>query len=179
MIADDIVQIAQGYLGQEESPAHNNTGFKDPNFQQEMVDVGWYSGGSWCAFLAMVVWFRAYADSALLPKVKQLMSGNSQQMARNFHADPVWPTSITTPKIGAMAIFGDVGSTTSGHTACAIISISADGQYYTTVEGNTIPTGNPGNVANGYIVATHTHLVGAPHPTSGLEFIRFIYAIEG
>lgn len=177
MIGQEIASIAQTYLGKTE--IQPNAGFTDPAFEQKMKNVGWYPSASWCAFLSMLVWEQAYAPyPKTLAWFKRLSSGNSQQMGRNFHADPIWKTSTDTPVIGAMVIFGDVGSDTSGHTACAIISISANGQYYTTVEGNTIPSGNPGNVANGYIVATHTHLVGAPHPITGLEFLRFIYPEE-
>lgn len=179
MIGQTIAKIAQIYLGKQENSFHNNSGFQDPVFQSEMVAAGWQKGDSWCAFLAIDVWSKAYAAFPdYLKWARKLFSGNSQEMGRNFHADPKWPTSTTTPMIGAMVIFGDVGSTTSGHTGAAVISISADGKYYTSVEGNTIPSGNPGNVANGYIVATHTHAVGAPHPISGLQFLRFVYPVE-
>lgn len=177
MIGQDISQIAQGYLGQEEIPS--NAGFKDPEFAAEMNTTDWYKGAPWCAFLAILVWRKAYASFPnMLHWINSWMIGNSQQMARNAHADPTWPTSTTEPIIGAMAIFGDVGSTIAGHTACAVINIDPDGIHYTTVEGNTRPAGNPGNVAEGYIVATHIHTIGAPHPTSGLEFIRFILPIN-
>lgn len=177
-VADTIVKLAQSYLGQEE--IQPNKGFKDPDFDHKMRTMTPFENGNpWCADLKILVWREAYAPyPELLSWYNKLCVANSQQMLRNFHNDPVWPTSKTEPKIGAAVIFGDVGSTVYGHTACAIISISADGKYYTTVEGNTRPSGNPGNVAEGYIVATHTHLVGAPHPITGLEFLGFIYVIE-
>ncbi len=177
MTGDNISQIAQGYLGKEE--IQSNAGFKDPDFAAEMNTTGWYHGAPWCAFLAILVWRKAYANSvAMLHWINSWMIGNSQQMARNAHADLTWPTSTTTPEIGAMVIFGDIGSDIAGHTACAVIAIDPDGIHYTTVEGNTRPAGNPGNVAEGYIVATHVHAIGAPHPVTGLEFIRFILPVN-
>lgn len=180
MIGDEISRIAQTYLGKKEimrNGVYGNYGFEDPIFQQELIDAGWEEKDSWCAFLMIVIWRKAYAPyPKTLAWFNRLCSGNSQQMGRNFHADPTWETSTTTPVIGAAVIFGDVGSDISGHTASGIVSIN--GQYYSDVEGNTIPPGNPGNVANGYTVASHTHLTGAPHPVSGLQFIRFVYPME-
>jgi hypothetical protein len=177
-IAQSIAEIAKTYLGKEE--IQPNAGFKDPVMDHEMRTMTpWYTGAPWCACLAILVWKKAYAARPdMLSILKPLFSASSQQMGRNFHADPHWPTSTDKPRIGAMAIFGDVGSETAGHTACAVISIDPDGIHYTTVEGNTRPPGNPGNVAEGYCVASHVHAVGAPHPVTGLQFMRFIYAIE-
>lgn len=178
MIAEKIISIAQKYLGKEE--IQPNKGFKNLAMDHEMRTMTPYvNGAAWCASLMILIWKKAYVGyPKMLAWLDKLFSANSQQMARNFHNDSQWPTGTTIPVLGAAAIFGDVGSTISGHTACAIISISKDGTHYTTIEGNTRPDGNPGNVAEGYIVATHTHKVGEPHPVTGLAFIRFIYPVE-
>jgi hypothetical protein len=113
----------------------------------------------------------------LLGKASKLFSLNSQQMGRNFHADPVWPTSTTVPVVGAIVIFEEGDSSTLGHTG-VVIEVMDDGITYRTEEGNTIPNGNPGNMREGYIVAQHKHIVGQPHSVTGLNLIRFIHPIE-
>ena len=184
MIGDLIAQIAQTYLGDEE--IQPNQGFKNPQLQDEMdnlvtPDGPWVAPDPWCAALGCIVWTKAYTQMGytdLLDKLQQhLFSLNSQNMLRKCHADPVWPTGMV-PKVGAMAIYGDGDSTTSGHTACAVIAVDAEGINYQTVEGNTIPDGNPGNQSEGYIVATHWHSVNKPHSVTGLNLLRFIYPME-
>jgi hypothetical protein len=168
--------IIQTYDGQQE--IQPNRGFQDPDFETEMKSVGWVVSDPWCSFLGILGWTKAYTPYPdTLVWANKLFSGNSQQMARNFHADPTWPTSTTTPQIGALCVWGDGDSTISGHTG-TVISVDPDGVHFTTEEGNTIPDGNPGNEREGYIVATHTHRIGAPHTDTGLNLIRFILPVE-
>lgn len=175
MISASIITIAKSYLGQEEIVP--NKGFKDKNFELEMKSVGWYINAPWCSFLAIRIWEKAYSSySAIEGKIKKLVSGNSQQMARNFHADPLWPTSTSIPKLGSLVIWGDGNSTTSGHTGI-VISIDPDGKHFTSIEGNTSDPNQP-SIREGFIVAQHTHIIGAPHSSSGLNLLRFIYPIE-
>lgn len=175
-IGQAIVAKAQTYIGQNE--IQPNQGFVDPTFDALMRQhTPFENGDPWCACLAILTWSLVYMA---YPKTYQwfrsLISANSQQMGRNFHADPTWKTNIDTPVVGAMVIFGDVGSTVSGHTACCIVSVDPDGDHYTTIEGNTIPPGNPGNQAEGYTVAQHIHSVSAGiHSQTGLKLIRFVY----
>lgn len=173
-IGEVIVAQAKQYIGQNE--IQPNRGFIDPVFDKLMREhTPFENGYPWCACLAILVWSLVYQPYPKTYKwFKSLVSANSQQMGRNFHADPVWKTSIDTPVVGAIVIYGDVGSPTSGHTACAVISVNGD--LYETIEGNTIPKGNPGNQAEGYTIATHTHSVTAGiHSQTGLRLIRFIY----
>ena len=138
MIQDTIVSVAKSYLGKEEIPP--NQGFKDPSFETEMKSVGWYAGGSWCAFLGILVWTKSYKDlyPITLSHARKCFSGNSQDMARNFHADATWPTSTTVPKVGALVVWGDGDSTQLGHTGI-VIGVSNDGIHFTTIEGNAQP----------------------------------------
>jgi len=176
MIGEKIVSIAKSYDGQQEIPS--NAGFKDPIYAAKIRAIGWQVGSPWCAAAAIVSWTEAYGPYPVLAaKAKKLYSLNSQEMARNFHADPIWPTSTSVPLLGAMVIYGEGDSTVSGHTGI-VIEVLPDGKTYRTEEGNTIPAGNPGNVREGFIVAQHTHILGQPHSVTGLNLIRFIYPIE-
>lgn len=176
MIGQKISDIIQTYDGQEE--IKSNQGFVTHSFEDEMTGVGWEKGEPWCSFLGILGWTKAYTSyPTTLAWAKTLFSGNSQQMARNFHADPTWPTSTTTPQIGALCIWGDGDSEVSGHTG-TVIAVDDDGINFTTEEGNTVPPGNPGNEREGFIVAKHIHSLGLPHSETGLNFIRFILPVE-
>ena len=76
-----------------------------------------------------------------------------------------------------MVIYGDGDSATVGHIG-VVIGVDDDEITYHTIEGNTIPKGNPGDQREGYIVATHTHQVGLPHCVTGLNLIRFIHPMD-
>jgi hypothetical protein len=173
-IGDTIAQIAKSYVGQQEIVP--NQGFKDPTYAAKIKATGWTAPEPWCAAAAKVVWMQAYTalNPAMGAKAMHLYSLNSQEMGRNFHADPVWPTSTTVPTVGSIVIFGDGNSTVTGHTGI-VIGVEPDGITYHTVEGNTVPDGFTGNLREGFIVATHTHKVGMPHSVTGLNLIRFIH----
>lgn len=177
-IAQRIIDIAQSYVGEEE--IKSNQGFKNPIFQKKiLVMTPWYKGAPWCAAEAMVIWKEAYHDYPhYLALLNKYMSLNSQQMARNFHASAEFTTSSTTPVRGAIAIYGDGDSTTSGHTASAVIDINPDKIHYTTIEGNTIPEGTIGDDREGFISAIKYHALGQPHSQKGLNLIRFIYPLN-
>ncbi len=178
MINDEIAAKAMSYLGQTE--IQPNLGFNDPDYQAKIIATGWLKGEPWCAAAAIIDWTEAYEiypDSPLGAKAKRLYSLGSQVMGNNFHADPIWPTSTTVPVVGSIVIYGDGDSTTSGHTG-VVVGVDDDGITYHTVEGNTIPDGNPGDQREGYIVAQHTHKVGTPHSITGLNLIRFIHPMD-
>ncbi|MXV50316.1 CHAP domain-containing protein [Pedobacter sp. HMF7647] len=176
MIGLQIAQIAMSFDGQQE--IQPNMGFRDPSYAAKIYATGWQKGEPWCAAAAIVDWTEAYAAvPELAGKARSLYSLNSQQMAENFHKDPVWPTSTTVPVVGSMAIFADGNSTTSGHTA-VVIEVMPDGITYRTEEGNTIPANATGNQREGYIVAQHVHQVGRPHSVTGLNLLRFIHPLE-
>lgn len=180
-ISEKIVQIALDYSRQNITEITPNKGWTDPVYQTDMKAIGWEPGDEWCAAAAILDWKKAYAD---LPKVwavaKRLISLNSQQMARNFHADAVWPTSANVPELGALVVWQAGNSTVSGH--CGIV-VAVDGNRFTTVEGNTTSQTRPNpkpsmSEREGWTVATHVHTLGLPHSMLGLNLERFIYAIE-
>lgn len=178
--ADKIVQIAEGYSNQNITEIQPNRGWTDANYEAEMKTVGWTPGDEWCAAAAILDWKKGYSDYPDVWKhAKNLVSLNSQEMARKFHADPLWPTSTDIPKLGAMVVWQEGTSAISGH--CGIV-VGINGNLFTSVEGNTTsdtkPNPSGGSEREGWTVATHTHTLGRPHVTLGLNLDRFIYAIE-
>lgn len=179
--ADEIVQMAQHYSEQNITEIEPNKGWTDPAYEADMKAIGWEKGDEWCAASAILDWKKGYAAKpAIWAIAKKLVSLNSQQMACNFHADPVWPTSTHIPKLGAMVIWQEGNSAVSGH--CGIV-VAINGNQFTSVEGNTTsltkPNPNPHmSEREGWTVAAHTHTIGLPHSTLGLNLDRFIYAIE-
>ena len=173
--ADEIVQIAIDYSDQEITEIQENQGWTDPNYQADMQAIGWVPGDEWCAAAAVLTWKKGYADNPdVWAHAWQLVSLNCQDMGRNFHADPVWPTSVDMPKPGAIAIFRLGDSTKEGH--CGIVT-AINGNNFTTVEGNTSSPERPSE-HDGWTVAAHDHTVGDQNPPGNLFLVRFIYAIE-
>ena len=173
--ADQIVQLANAYSTQNITEIQVNAGWTDGQYQADMVSIGWVPGDEWCAASIKLTWKKGYADNpGVWAHASHLISLNSQQMAKNFHADPVWPTSIHVPKLGAIAVWQEGESLTQGH--CGIV-VAVNGNQFTTVEGNTSSPSMP-SIRNGWTVAAHTHTLGLPHVVNGLNFDRFVYAIE-
>lgn len=176
-IQDEIVQIANGLVKRNLTEIQPNLGWTDKDFQNQMQQIGWVRGDEWCADSCILVWKTAYAN--VHPEIwaiaRKMLSANSQLIAKNFHSDPIWPTSTKLPKLGAICIWQDGNSLTTGH-AGIVIAINADGSFVT-AEGNTSSTQFP-DIRTGWTYATHTHLVDAPHSLTGLNFLRFIYCIE-
>ena len=175
------MQIAQNYSTQNITEIQPNQGWTDPAYEADMESIGWESGEEWCAAAAILDWKKGYAANPELWAIAhRLVSLNSQGMANNFHADPVWPTSTNVPKLGAMVVWQAGDSTVSGH--CGIV-VAINGNQFTSVEGNTTSPTRPNPVpgmteADGWTVAAHTHTIGLPHSTMNLNLDRFVYAIE-
>lgn len=169
-----IVDKAKAFLAQHITEIQVNKGFTDKVYQKLITGVGWYVGGEWCAFSAILVW-----QQCLAPEVwavfKKLASGNSQQMARNCHAHPYWPTGLI-PKVGCIVIWQDGDSTISGHTGLCTW-VSADSKTFTTAEGNTSSPDKP-ETRTGWTYAEHTHLTGQPHRVVGFNLYRCIYPLD-
>jgi hypothetical protein len=172
---DQIVQLAIAYSTQNITEIQVNNGWTDPNYQADMVSIGWSPGDEWCAASVKLTWKKGYVGYPnVWAHAQNLISLNSQQMARNFHADPVWPTSTSVAALGAIAVWQEGNSSLQGH--CGIV-VAINGNQFTTVEGNTSSPNFP-SIRNGWTVAQHTHTLGQPHSNLGLNFERFVYAIE-
>jgi hypothetical protein len=179
--ADQIVVTAEYYNDQDITEIQVNNGWTDPGYQADMATIGWENGDEWCAAAAILDWKKGYAGyQELWLRASRLVSLNSQQMAKNFHADPVWPTSVDIPRLGAMVVWQAGNSAVEGH--CGIV-VAINGNQFTSVEGNTTSGTrvNPDPNASerdGWTVAEHTHTIGLPHSSLNLNLDRFIYAIE-
>ena len=173
--ATQIVQIALAYSTQDVTEIQVNDGWTDKEYQAEMASVGWEMGDEWCAAAAILDWKKGYADNpGVWRHASRLVSLNSQQLAKNFHADPVWPTSTHVPKLGAFVVWQEGNNAIEGH--CGIV-VEINGNEFTSVEGNTTSSAEP-DQREGWTVAKHTHTIGLPHSTLGLNLDRFVYAIE-
>lgn len=178
MIADNIVQIANAYANASITEIQPNNGWTNKAYEADMVKLtGWYHSAEWCAAAAILDWKKGYANRPdMLGHINRLVSLNSQAMADNFHADPIWPTSSTVPKLGAIVVWAQGDSRTMGHTG-VVVWIAADGKSFVSVEGNTSSPDQP-DIRSGWTLAKHTHIIGLPHSSLKLNLDRFIYAIE-
>lgn len=178
--AESIIQVQTDYFNAPIIEIQVNAGFTDQDYQAEITKVGWYTGGEWCAFSAMLAWKQGYINNTHAEiwgyfwQMQNGEGGNSQQLANNAHNDHFWPTGLT-PQPGAIIVWQAGDSHTEGHTG---LCIEVDGDNYTTLEGNSIPPGNPGDEAHGYTIAKHVHTMGQPHSSLGLNFYRAVYAVE-
>lgn len=178
MIADNIVAIANAYAKANITEIQVNNGWTNKAYENDMVQLtGWYPGAEWCAAAAILDWKKGYVNRPdMLGHINRLFSLNSQDMANKFHADPIWPTSTNVPKLGAIVVWAEGDSSSTGHTGI-VVAIDPDGIHFTSVEGNTSSPSAP-ETRTGWTVAAHIHQVGLPHSSMGLNLDRFIYAIE-
>ncbi len=176
--ANKITQLAILYANANITEIQINNGWTDKTYEHDMVSLtGWYHGAEWCAAAAILTWKKTYAGNIeILGRINKLVSLNSQAMANNFHADPVWPTSADVPRLGAIVVWQSGDSKTMGHTGI-VVAIDQNGKHFTSVEGNTSSPSQP-DIRNGWTVAKHVHTLGAPHSSLGLNLDRFIYPLE-
>ncbi len=175
MIYEQIVAVANAYAAANITEKQPNLGFTNQPYQKDISTTGWEPGDEWCAAAAILDWYKGYQNRPdILAKVKHLQSLNSQQMANNFHNDPVWKTSTNIPKLGAIVVWQAGNSFTEGHTG---IVVSINGNQFTSVEGNTSSPAQP-DIREGWTVAAHTHTIGLPHSSLGLNLDRFVYVLE-
>ncbi len=164
---DKIIQVAKGYIGQEE--IQPNLGFKDVSFDAKMKAVGFYRGASWCAFFVRLVLNETYADvPVILTCLLKYASPSTHEMWANFRASKEIITGQI-PKLGSVVVWQE-GSGTNGHTGI-VVSVSEDGKTFISVEGNA--NGNGGR--EGYRVWSNNHTIGLPHSENGLNILGFGY----
>lgn len=165
-LATSIVSVAKSYVGQEE--IRENQGFKDSGFQTKMVNVGWYKGAPWCAFLAKLIWQEAFAlqDTEGVALLHKYMDGSALDTYHNFTKSAEFHVS-TLPEVGAVVIWKE-GNGPSGHAG---VVISVGNGNFQTVEGNTNTDGS----REGYIAAIKTRSLGQPFQAAGLNLVGFVH----
>jgi len=175
--AQTIVDLALAYCRANLQEVQPNKGWTNKAYEADMRAIGWLPGDEWCADSAILVWKKSYS---LKPQIwavaRRLLSANCQITANNFHADKIWPTGTKVPKLGAIAIWQSGDSLVNGHEGI-VTWVSPDFKSFKTAEGNTSSSTQP-DIRTGWTYAEHTHRIGEPHSLTGLNFIRFVYAIE-
>lgn len=168
-IADKIVSIARGYIGQQELPG--NSGFKDAEFLKKMKAIGWYPGASWCCFFYKLVWMEAYADEPdVLKLVKKYHNGSCHETYHNYRASPEFKVRDY-PVLGAGVLFQH-GKGPSGHAGVVPEII---GSYsFHSVEGNTNSTGGREGIEVYEQPNRRLHLPFS----NGLNILGFVHPIE-
>lgn len=172
MIADKIISIAQGYIGEQE--ILGNKGFKDQKFQKDMEAVGWSYGDAWCASFAKMVYLKAYQGSDLGRLLANLMNPSALGTYYNIAHEGTFKVSQE-PERGAIVIFKE-GTDHAKFTGHAGIVTSANEHTFLSIEGNT--GGTDPNIREGYIVAQKPHQLGLPPNPHGLNIVGFIIPNE-
>lgn len=167
MLAQTIVSVAKGYVGQEE--IQPNLGWKDKVFEQKMKNIGWYLKAPWCAFLAKLIWLDAFSkdDSVAVQLINRYSDGSALSTYHNYAKSKEFHVSQT-PVVGAIVIWQE-GDGTSGHAGVVIEVVSTNS--IKTVEGNTNTDGS----REGYIAAIKTRSINVPHSAKGLNLVGFVY----
>lgn len=171
MVTDKIIQIAHDFIGEKEKP--NNSGFKNPEFETRMAQVGWSQGEAWCASFAKLVWLEAYKNEPKrIAEIQKLFSKSATQTYRNFDNSD-WKTQTTegkpilTPQEGALVVWR-MGNTWTGHIGivCKVISATE----FETIEGNTDAAGG----REGIEVAHRRRFVTRTFDPAGFNLLGFI-----
>lgn len=129
---DIIVDVAKKYIGQREKKS--NAGFLDPDFEKEMVNIGWYKGASWCAYFTKLVWSKGN-------QLHKYMSGGAVATYKALDLSKEYNITAT-PERGALVIwrnYKDGIKQNTGHSGI-VTSLNADGTF-NTIEGNTSTMG--------------------------------------
>lgn len=165
-----IIGIAQGYIGQKEIAG--NKGFQDESFEKKMRQVGFYTGAPWCAFFVKLVYGEAYYDVKFLHQaVAKYNSGSALGTLKAHEEAGVFPIGEE-PKPGAIVIWRE-GKGTNGH-AGIVVSVDADNNTMTTIEGNTNDDGS----REGYEVAEKHRVIKHDFQANGLNVEGYIYPFE-
>lgn len=166
MISSKIVEIASGYVGQQE--ISGNKGFKNPAFQKKMQDCGWDVGQSWCAYFSELVWKEAFTKThPFYNTLDRLFSPSAVSTYSNFKGSTNFQAG-NKPRAGALAVWR-LGNGWQGHIG--IVEKIIDKSLFGTIEGNTNSAGG----REGIEVARKTRSLGMPFRPKGLNLIGFIY----
>jgi len=137
-----IVNKAAGFLGEEETKS--NQGFKNPDFEKKMREIGWRPESEWCAFFARMVFLNVLTGKRR-EIADKLISGSTQTTYRNFENDTSGLFKVSqTPTKGSIIIWQSTSNSAKGH-AGIVTGTFAGG--FETIEGNTYAeTYNEGKV---------------------------------
>ena len=154
-----IVEIAKGYVGQEELP--NNSGFKNKDFEKRMKEVGFQKGQAWCSYFAELVWKEAGEDVKPFSASAFKTYLNYEKAGRKGEVKPV-PGSLV---VWRSVVNGQ--PQWAGHIGI-VVEVSEDS--FKTIEGNTNAKGG----REGIQVALKTRQYNWS-AEKGLRLIGFIH----
>ena len=128
-----IAKVAKAFIGQQEKSG--NAGFKNPEMERLMREVGFRSGDAWCVYFVKLMWFTVVPEW-LKPKIKTAISGNSQETWAKVSNDPAFVVSHI-PRIGDIAIWQNYKNGVGQLSGHAGIVTKVHINDFETVEGNT------------------------------------------
>lgn len=168
-LADRVVRIAKSLVGQKE--ISGNAGFKDPDFEKRMAEVGWKKGEAWCSYAGELVWKSAFGyDHVLYHIIDKLFSASAVQTWKNFKKSEYFKTGQV-PKRGALGIY-QLGDGWPGHLV--IVVVDEPKPIFETVEGNTNASGG----REGIEMAEKKRKTGEPFGKKKLNLLGFVYLPE-
>lgn len=170
-----IKKTALRYVGQEE--IRGNLGFKDKEFEEKMITIGFKEGYAWCALFAELVWKEAYQqyDSFYIELLDKLFSPGAVKTYNNFKKSDKFEVS-SEPELGAICIWRNYKDGKAHWTGHAGIVTEVDylnglrTGYFNCVEGNTNDQGG----REGYIVSLKKRSLNAPKRPTQLRIYGFI-----
>lgn len=171
-INDEIVSIAQSYLGQEE--IRGNKGFKQEDFELKMKAMGWQMDQAWCAYFAELVWKEAYQqwDATLFSRLDKLFSAGAVATYNNFKKAKDFMCNQV-PKPGALVVWQSYVSGAphwSGHVGI-VETASVNKGIFTAIEGNT----NDNGEREGFEVARKNRTINFIKKQNGLVLLGFVH----
>ena len=139
-IGDKIVEVANGFLGQQE--ISGNMGFEDSVFEKKMKAIGWEKTQAWCAYFTELVWKEAYKEfkPELLVDLDKLFSATAIRCWTNFNKDERFKCDKI-PQPGDIVIwqhYNDGKPDWRGHAG--IVAVVSD-DWFVSIEGNTNSAG--------------------------------------
>lgn len=157
-----IVEIAKSYIGKTEKPG--NQGFNDSVFEKKMEAVGFQKGQAWCSYFVELVAKEAYPE--LSKELDKLCNASAVKTFSNFKSSR-FKTSDK-PSVGDIVIWQQQKNGVAQWTGHAAIVVSASGDTFSSVEGNTNSTGG----REGFEVALKARNI--KKVKNGLQVLGFI-----
>ena len=147
-----------------------NVAFTNEVFQQMIKNIGWHSGEAWCMYFAKAVHYDTFKDDRA--EINKLFSGSTQLSWQNVKNGKSKIYKIITsgkPQMGDIVIWQSQKNKSQGHAG---IVTGVEGDYFTTIEGNT----DAGGGSEGEKVWTKKRPLkyGEKMPNSSLMLLGFI-----
>lgn len=155
-----IIETARLYLNKKERPG--NSGFEDPEFEKDMIAIGWIKGYSWCALFAKLIFCKCKPGPYI-----SLFDPGAVRTFNNFKKAKFQISLV--PVVGCLVIWQHYAKGVAGwHGHAGICSSVINNHTFTTIEGNT----SVGGSSNGDRVFEHTRT--SEIKINGLNILGFV-----